>query len=71
VIVDAGNLTDLRWVKARGSQGMGMCIEIADRKGDIFVRDSKDPSAGALRFSRAEFGAFVEGCRQGEFDSFT
>jgi hypothetical protein len=34
------------------------------------VRDSKNPGAAILRFSPAEWQAFLAGARRGEFDSF-
>lgn len=34
----------------------------------VYVRDSKDPDGPVLRFSSAEWAAFVAGARAGEFD---
>lgn len=44
------------------------CVEVAVRAGDVAVRDSKDPGGPELRFSPAEWGAFVRGVRAGEFE---
>jgi len=43
------------------------CVEVS-REEDIAVRDSKDPSGGALSFTRDEWDAFVKGVKAGEFD---
>ena len=46
----------------------GTCVEVA-RIGDAFaMRDSKDPDAGILTFSRPEWEAFVAGIRAGDFE---
>jgi hypothetical protein len=43
------------------------CVEVA-RVGDFFlVRDSKNPGS-ALRFTKAEWDAFLEGVRAGDLD---
>jgi hypothetical protein len=34
----------------------------------ILVRDSKSPETAALRYTRAEFAAFIDGAKAGEFD---
>jgi len=36
--------------------------------GGVAVRDSKDPDGPILRFTAAEWAAFVEGVAAGEFD---
>ncbi|MER6527079.1 DUF397 domain-containing protein [Streptomyces sp. NPDC001508] len=43
----------------------GNCIEVADNLPRVPVRDSKDPSRGALLFEAAVWGAFVEGVKEG------
>ncbi|MFC5065176.1 DUF397 domain-containing protein [Actinomycetospora atypica] len=64
-----GRLHDsLAWQKAMASVPGGMCVEVAECSGGVAVRDSKCPEQGALMYSKAEFAAFVDGCRQGEFD---
>jgi hypothetical protein len=37
--------------------------------GRVAVRDSKEPTGPALLFTAAEWSAFVDGARSGEFDS--
>jgi len=34
----------------------------------IVIGDSKNPDGPSLSYSRAEWAAFVEGIRQGDFD---
>jgi Domain of unknown function (DUF397) len=59
------------WIKSSFSYANCNCVEISSLPdGVIGVRDSKDPSGPVLRFSGAEFKAFVGGIRNGEFDSF-
>jgi Domain of unknown function (DUF397) len=44
------------------------CVEVALLDRQIAMRDSKDRHGPVLLFSRAEWVAFVEGARNGEFD---
>ncbi len=57
------------WIKASSSDNTGSCVE-QRRNGDaIEVRDTKDRGTGpVLRFTRAEFAAWLRGARSGEFD---
>lgn len=58
------------WTKATASNGGGgNCVELRRHAGLIEVRDTKDNGAGPiLRFTDAEFAAFLDGSRNGEFD---
>jgi hypothetical protein len=57
------------WMKSSFSSYTGNCVEVAGLDSDaIRVRDSKNPSGAALRFTPAEWDAFVAGVRNGEFD---
>jgi hypothetical protein len=59
------------WVKSSLSFSNGACVEVADLSdGKVGVRHSKDPSGPVLRFTPAEWQAFLGGSRLGEFDSF-
>ena len=60
----------LSWVKARASSHNGACVEIAAARGNIAMRDSKDPAGPVLVYTPAEFAAFLDGARNGEFDGF-
>jgi hypothetical protein len=59
-----------RWVTSSYSQGNGNCVAVAGAQdGDILVRDTKLGDASpVLRFTSAEFDAWVKGCAAGEFD---
>lgn len=61
------NLDDIVWIKSRRShQGSVNCVEIARIEGGIAVRDSKNPDLPALRFTDAEYAAFVGGIQDGQ-----
>jgi hypothetical protein len=61
------------WIKATRSGGNGgSCVQLRRHQGMIEVRDTKDQGKGPiLRFTRAEFEAFLHGARGGEFDHLT
>jgi hypothetical protein len=60
-----------RWVKSSLSFSNGACAEVADLPGGMVgVRHSKDPSGPVLRFTPAEWHAFLGGAVNGEFDHF-
>jgi hypothetical protein len=56
------------WIKASASDASGQCVEQRRRNGAIEVRDSKDPDGPMLRFTSAEFTAWLDGAKKGEFD---
>jgi hypothetical protein len=56
------------WIKASASSGAGQCVEMRRRAGGVDVRDSKHPEAPALSFTNAEFAAWLDGAKKGEFD---
>lgn len=62
--------TGLAWLKAQSSSHNGQCVEIASTVGKIAIRDSKDPDGPILVYTPAEFKAFLDGARNGEFDRF-
>lgn len=59
----------LAWLKAQSSTPNGQCVEVAATDGRIAIRDSKDPEGPILVYTPSEFSAFLEGARNGEFDS--
>jgi len=70
---DSTNQADIitRWVKSSLSFANGDCVEVASLPdGQIGVRDSKDANGPVLRFTAAEWKAFVGGVHGGEFDRF-
>jgi Domain of unknown function (DUF397) len=60
-----------KWRKSSFSGSNGTCVELAEAAGRIAMRNSNDPDAGTLTFTRAELAAFIDGCRAGEFDDLT
>jgi len=64
-------LRQLTWLKAQSSSANGQCVEVAAAVGKVAIRDSKDPYGLILVYTSAEFRAFLEGARNGEFDSLT
>jgi hypothetical protein len=47
----------------------GNCVEVAFLNEEIMLRDSKNPAAAVLRFSKDEWTAFVAGVRAGDFQA--
>jgi hypothetical protein len=64
------HLNDAAWKKASRSNGNGgnNCVEVAFLDNGVAVRDSKDRSGPALMFTSAEWTAFVDSAKDGEFD---
>lgn len=61
-----------RWIKSSLSFANGDCVEVASLPDSrIGVRDSKDTAGPILRFTTAEWHAFLGGARNGEFDHLT
>jgi hypothetical protein len=59
------------WIKASRSGSGGSCVQLRTREDGVEVRDSKAGESGpVLRFTPAEFAAFLDGARNGEFDHF-
>jgi hypothetical protein len=62
---------ELSWVTSSFSFANGNCVQVAQLPdGGIGIRDSKDPAAVMLRFTPAEWHAFLHGARNREFDHF-
>jgi len=60
--------TDTSWIKASASSGAGQCVEMRRHNGAVDVRDSKHPDGPELCFTQAEFSAWLDGAKRGEFD---
>jgi Domain of unknown function (DUF397) len=57
------------WIKSSLSYANGNCVEVASLPGGtIGLRNSRDSAGPALRFTPAEWRAFLGGVRNGEFD---
>jgi Domain of unknown function (DUF397) len=61
--------SELDWAKSSLSYANGSCVEVAGLSSDLIrVRHSKDINGPILRFTPAEWDAFLGGVRNGEFD---
>ena len=56
------------WIKAQRSDSDGQCVEMRRHSGAIEVRDSKNPDGPILRYTSAEWAAWLDGAKNGEFD---
>jgi hypothetical protein len=57
----------MSWRKSTASGDTG-CAEVALEGDMVHMRHSQDPSGHVLTFSMAEWAAFLEGARKGEFN---
>ena len=58
-----------KWHKAAASNGGTNCVEVMETENGFFVRDTKDGGHGpVLAFTHAEWGAFLDGAVNGEFN---
>jgi hypothetical protein len=59
----------VRWRRSSACTGAdSTCVEVAVGTEAVAVRDSKDAAGPVLRFTPAEWRAFLAGVRAGEFD---
>jgi Domain of unknown function (DUF397) len=59
--------TFTNWTKSSRSSGGDNCVEVAfDEDGNVGVRHSKDPDGPVLKFTAAEYAAYVAGVVDGE-----
>jgi Domain of unknown function (DUF397) len=62
--------SDTGWIMSSRSTGNGGSCVQARRNADLIeVRNSKQPDAGTVRFTMAEWDSFLDGAKKGEFDS--
>jgi len=61
------DLNQLYWRKSSFTSP-DTCVEVAAVHGGVLVRNSNAPEAGTVEFTSAEFGAWLQGCKAGEFD---
>jgi Domain of unknown function (DUF397) len=57
------------WRKASYSAGSGACVEVANIDGGVVLRHSKHPDGPMIRYTTLEWTAFLQGVRNGEFDT--
>jgi hypothetical protein len=70
IMLSESERASLVWHKTQHSMANGACVEIASAADRVAIRDSKDPDGPILAYTKAEFSAFLEGARNGEFDRF-
>ena len=62
-------MSSTEWIKSSRSAHEGDCVEMRRHDDGIEVRDTKDHGTGpTLRFTGAEFTAWLDGAKKGEFD---
>jgi flagellar biosynthesis regulator FlaF len=68
--MSAHHLNAAVWKKSSRSNGNGgnNCVEVAILDAAVAVRDSKNQSGPALVFNAAQWTAFVNSAKEGEFD---
>ena len=57
---DTGTCIEVAVNKAARCES-GSCVEVGIDAGEVLIRDSKDPTGPVLRFTQAEWHAFVDG----------
>lgn len=65
---DTQTCVEVMWKKSTKSNNNGACVEVRSTDDEIQVRDSKNPSGSVLSFTPAEWDAFLDGAKKGEFD---
>jgi hypothetical protein len=63
------NADDVPWIKSSTSDSDDDCVEMRRLGPNIEVRDTKHGEHGpVLRFTPAEWDAWLDGAKKGEFD---
>ncbi len=61
-------MTQTDWYKSSYSESASACVEVKITDDGVRVRDTKDRSKPAHRYTHAEWRAFTLGVKDGEFD---
>jgi hypothetical protein len=61
------HMGQLSWRVARACNS-GECVRVAAYGDEIVVGSTTQPDGPVIAYSRAEWAAFVQGIRQGDFD---
>ena len=61
------SLGSLAWRVAKNCDA-GSCVKVARSSELVLIGDTKNPDGPVLSYTRAEWTAFAEGIRQGDFD---
>lgn len=73
--VAPADLDRVAWrISTRSGNGGGNCVEagpLTDGSGRVAVRHSRDPDGSVIVYTRAEWEAFIDGAKDGEFDFHT
>jgi hypothetical protein len=56
------------WIRATADGDNGQCVELRRTEDGVDIRDSKDPDGPVLHYTPAEFAAWLDGAKKGEFD---
>jgi len=60
---------EMKWRKSiRSSANGGNCVELARTQSAMFVRDSKNPNSGTLKFTPGTFSALLTDIKSGKYD---
>lgn len=59
------------WIKATVSDDQTEWVELRRTDDGVDIRDSKDPDGPVLHYTPAEFAAWLDGAKKGEFDHLT
>jgi hypothetical protein len=68
--ISAQKLQHVTWRKSGRSNSTGNCVELAEIavRGDVAVRNSRDPRGPALVYTRSEIESLILGIKDGDFD---
>ena len=56
------------WIRSSVSEDQSEYVELRRTDDGVDIRDSKDPDGPILHYTPAEFAAWIDGAKKGEFD---